>query len=320
MFLKYPIMKLWLHKKECYVVTTSKYENEYWKHIFALQDYIEAHPAENFTSEQLAKIAGLSKYHFHRIFKALTNESIFQYTTRIKMEWALGLLMNRKDLTITDVAYELGFSDYSVFSRAFKKYFDVSPIEIRKQNSNNCKENFLTSRYNKPVDEKQYNIPGKVTITTLQNIPVIYKRIVGSYKELELTKPLSELFQYGMEHDLLDKDSSFPLTIYHSHPDITTADNQRASSCIIIKQNVKQLDREEIGLMEIPSGLYGVIHFEIRQKEYPDAWDFVYGKWLPSSGYLPANSFSFEVYLNNPLEDPLQKHIVDIYIPIEPIN
>ncbi|HHQ0150449.1 TPA: GyrI-like domain-containing protein, partial [Listeria innocua] len=58
----------------------------------------------------------------------------------------------------------------------------------------------------------------------------------------------------------------------------------------------------------------------IRQKEYPDAWDFVYGKWLPSSGYLPANSFPFEVYLNNPLEDPLQKHIVDIYIPIEPIN
>ncbi|HBM3849672.1 TPA: GyrI-like domain-containing protein, partial [Listeria innocua] len=56
------------------------------------------------------------------------------------------------------------------------------------------------------------------------------------------------------------------------------------------------------------------------QKEYPDAWDFVYGKWLPSSGYLPANSFPFEVYLNNPLEDPLQKHIVDIYIPIEPIN
>jgi AraC family transcriptional regulator len=63
-----------------------KYKNEYKKRIHMLQDYIEAHPTEIFSSEQLAKISGLSKYHFHRIFKAITNESIFQYVTRVKME------------------------------------------------------------------------------------------------------------------------------------------------------------------------------------------------------------------------------------------
>jgi AraC family transcriptional regulator len=46
-----------------------KYKNEYKKRIHMLQDYIEAHPTEIFSSEQLAKISGLSKYHFHRILK-----------------------------------------------------------------------------------------------------------------------------------------------------------------------------------------------------------------------------------------------------------
>lgn len=300
-------------------MTTNKYKNEYWKRIFALQDYIESHPDENYNAEQLAKISGLSKYHFHRIFKALTNESIFQYVTRIKMEWALGLLLNRLDLSITDVAYKLGFSDSSVFSRAFKKYFDMSPKDIRNQNSNNCNENFIIPKYNETVDEKQSAIQGEVKIVTTPNIAVIYKRITGSYDELDLNNPLGELFQYGMENDLFDKDSSAPLTIYHSHPDLTNPNNQRTSSCIIVKQNIKHVDNEKIGLMEIPSGLYGVIHFEIFQNEYPEAWDFVYGQWLLSSGYLPRNSFPFEVYLNNPLEHPLNKHIVDIYIPIEPL-
>jgi AraC family transcriptional regulator len=72
--------------------------------------------------------------------------------------------------------------------------------------------------------------------------------------------------------------------------------------------------------MEIQSGLYGVIHFEISQSDYSKAWHFVYRKWLPSSGYLPRNSFPFEIYLNNPSEDPLNMRVVEIYIPIEPIN
>lgn len=72
------------------------YKHEYWKRIYVLQDYVEKNPTENFTSEQLARVSGLSKYHFHRIFKALTNESVFQYVSRTKMEWSAGLLCGRR--------------------------------------------------------------------------------------------------------------------------------------------------------------------------------------------------------------------------------
>lgn len=299
----------------------NKYEKEYWKRIYLLQDYIEGHLSETFTSEQLAKISGLSKYHFHRIFKALTNESIFQYVSRVKMESALGLLTYRLDMSITEIAYELGFSDSAVFSRTFKKYFGISPKKVRNENSNNCKEFPLKFQYNNPRDVRQSNIQGQPRIITVSDMPVIYKRSSGAYSELEsYNNALGELYQYGIENDLLEEKRSFPLTIYHTHPDVTTLDNQRTSICVIVKQNVRHVNSDTIGIMEIPLGLYGVIHFEIAQDEYQSAWDYVYGEWLPNSGYLPRNSFPFEVYLNNPLEHPSNISVVDIYIPIEPIN
>ncbi len=78
------------------------------------------------------------------------------------------------------------------------------------------------------------------------------------------------------------------------------------------------IETNDIGIMVIPSGKYVVGHFEIFQNEYKGAWDFLYGKWLPNSGYKPRDSYPFEVYRNDPKQHPKNKHIVDIYVPIEP--
>lgn len=44
----------------------------------------------------------------------------------------------------------------------------------------------------------------------------------------------------------------------------------------------------------------------------------LYGEWLPNSGYKPRDAYPFEVYRNDPRKHPEHKHIVDIYVPIEP--
>ena len=77
------------------------------------------------------------------------------------MEWALGMVTERKNLSITEIAYELGFSDSAVFSRSFKKYFDMSPKEARSENSNNCKDTDLNSPYNRFIDEKKIPVQGR---------------------------------------------------------------------------------------------------------------------------------------------------------------
>lgn len=70
-------------------------KNEYLRRIHKVQDYIEENLSYTLVLAELADIAGFSKYHFHRIFRAITNESLLQYVNRVKLERAAFLINNR---------------------------------------------------------------------------------------------------------------------------------------------------------------------------------------------------------------------------------
>ena len=70
----------------------------------------------------------------------MLHESPAQYVNRIRMKYAMFLLAHREDKNMTDIAFELGFTDSAVFSRAFKNFFGMSPREYRQEYSKNCKD------------------------------------------------------------------------------------------------------------------------------------------------------------------------------------
>jgi AraC-like DNA-binding protein len=74
----------------------------------------------------MAKEAGLSEYHFFRLFKTMYGISPYQYIIRKRLEYANSELKLRNN-SITTIAYESGFSDIQAFSKSFKKYFGFSP-------------------------------------------------------------------------------------------------------------------------------------------------------------------------------------------------
>lgn len=302
----------------------NSYQQEYIRRIHDLQDYIEAHSEEAHTSEQLAEISGFSKYHFHRIFKSITSESIFEYVTRTRLEQIASMLVSRPDLSITDIAYRFGFSDSAVFSRSFKKHHGIKPSEFKQKYSNNCKDFSFQPFYTKRVDSQISTVTADVEIIAMDALPVLYSRKTGAYKELydyadSFAKAIEGLFSFGMSRNLIDEQVKV-LFAYHTYPDFSEEEKQRTSFCVSITEPVSVDEQRGIGCMTIPAGKYAVGHFEIFHGEYTDAWNYLYGEWLPQSGYLPRNSFPFEVYLNKPDEHPQKKHIVDIYVPIEPFS
>ncbi|CAM4255291.1 AraC family transcriptional regulator [Erysipelothrix inopinata] len=292
-----------------------KYSDEYWKRIYLVQDYIEKHPTEIFTVENLAQISGLSQYHFHRIFKALTQETIYEFVTRTNMEWALGMLLHRQDLSITDIAYELGYSDSAVFSRSFKRYYDMSPRKIRSEDSKNRKVIVKPRIYNEGVDEVEVK-PILIEHKIIKPLKLIYQRKIGSYSQLEsYGDVIQHLFSIALNGNILNENSK-PVTIYHSSPEISETENQRTTFGLFVKETTKGVPRDDVSVMTLDESEYAVLSFELDLDEYPAAWNYIYESWLGESGYLPRNAPPFEVYKNNPLEHPLGKHLVDIYIPV----
>lgn len=68
--------------------------------------------------------------------------------------------------------------------------------------------------------------------------------------------------------------------------------------------------------LTIPENTYAVGSFVIAEREFADAWGFMYERWLPENGYLPAEGLSFELQKNDSCTHPEKKHVVDICIPV----
>lgn len=298
---------------------------EYMDRIHRVQDFIDENIERSMRIEELADIAGFSKFHFSRIFSSVAQESLAHYVNRIRMERSLFLLAHRLDLNMTDIAYEMGFTDSAAFSRAFRNYYGVTPTEYRRDYSKNCKEPIFISEYNKDAAEKKWeenpfvkNV--RITIENIEEQQTVYVRHTGTYESLarEYGGLMQKLFTEAESQRLLDGEN-WLLAIYHDNPEFADAEQFRTSLCLTVPQQLTARETGGLGLMQLQGGLYAVGHFYISQEQFGDAWDYMYREWLLNSGYVPRNSYPFEVYRNNPATDVNHMIAVDIYVPIEPI-
>lgn len=302
------------------------YQQEYIQRIHKVQDYIEQHIGQPLSLEELSNAAGFSKYHFSRIFQGILHEPLAHYVNRIRMENSLFLLAHRTDKNMTDIAYDLGFADSAVFSRAFKNYYGVSPREYRIEYSKNCKDSFLLSEYNKVTAKKEraddiFWVKGQISIVTLTQKQIVYVRQTGTYETLakEYPKLMQSLFMHADSQHLLVDDENWILAIYHDNPEFGEETQFRTSLCITVPDHLHAYEDGVLGTMKLDGGLYAVGHFRISQEEFSGAWNYMYQEWLTQSGYVPRNSYPFEVYLNDPNQEEHHTIEVDIYVPIEPM-
>ena len=91
-----------------------------------IRAYIDAHIGEHISLEDLAREAGVSRFHFARQFRLSTGESPMGYLRRVRIERSKSILQSR-ETTIAEVAATLGFSDQSHFTRTFGRLVGVSP-------------------------------------------------------------------------------------------------------------------------------------------------------------------------------------------------
>lgn len=101
--------------------------NHPWPQRFArVQDHIEHNLGEAMSLEDLARVAGVSRFHFARQFRARTGESPMGYLLRTRVERAKALLRD-SHVRVVDISAELGFADQSHFTRSFRRLVGMPP-------------------------------------------------------------------------------------------------------------------------------------------------------------------------------------------------
>ena len=159
----------------------------------------------------------------------------------------------------------------------------------------------------------------RVEVKDMPELQVAYVRHIGPYQgDSALFENLfAKLMKWAGPRGLLRFPETQILTVYHDDPDITEAEKLRTSACITVPQDTSV--EGEIGKMVVPGGKFAVARFEISGDEYQAAWDALMGGWLPESGYQPDDRLCYELYHNDPKEDPEGKHIFDICVPVKPL-
>jgi len=301
---------------------------EYLQRINRVVDYIDAHLDEEHSLDKLSGIACFSPFHFHRIFKALTGETINNYVKRIRLQRAGSMLLNDYERPVTEVAALCGFNSTAVFCRAFRDHFGTSTGAFRKYHLVKERKNHQSRRNNDQslLDRSIYisdeMMNQKRNVVMEQNIQVkempamdlVYCRHTGPFDQIG--NAYEKLFKWAGPRGLLRFPETKTLTVYHDDPKVVEIENLRQSACITVNEPVKT--EGEIGNMHLPGSQCAVGSFKVKPHQFGEAWDAVC-RWLADSGYQPSDGYPFEYYPEEHTDENPPTFTVDICVPVKPI-
>jgi AraC family transcriptional regulator len=278
---------------------------EYRRRICQAMNFIEEHLEENPSLEEVARAASFSKYHFHRIFKNLTGESVGEFARRLRLEKAACMLRFSPRASVTEVAHRYGFSSSQNFARAFRKHFDYSPSEFREQlrkkgimegNERNGfgEEEGYAGWYHISVPERSSIMAMNVDVREMPSYSVAYVRNMGPYGPEGCGGAFQKLMEWAAPRGFTGKGSIF-FGICMDDPDITPPEKCRYDACVMVPEGTPV--EGDVGFQIIPGGLYGVYRKAVGSGEYTEAWQELIGNWLPQSGYEPDARPFYERYV-----------------------
>jgi AraC family transcriptional regulator len=292
-------------------------------------DYLETHLDEELTLERLAEVACFSPYHFHRIFASICGEPVHQFVIRHRLERGARLLATEPDRTVTDIALECGFAGHSSFTKSFRAKFGMPPSAYRSRMSKNGQGERKTatappapSGYIEHRKRLQiwHGEEGNQVVRLVDEpaLDVAYIRHIGPYAgDARLFDRLwREFGSWAGPRGLMDAKDVRYLAIYHNDPDVTAEPLLRVSvGCTVPPGTV---GAGSVEVLRIEPGLYARSEHVLGPADYGAAWNWVYGAWLPESGYVPADGYAYEEFFTT--EDPSLppgKHRVDICLPVQ---
>lgn len=278
----------------------------YHQNIQQATHYLERYLDKTMRLEDIAKEAGISTFHFHRIFKAIKGEPVGKHIKRLRLEKAANLIYQSKD-EISSISLQCGYANLEVFSRTFKSYFGLSPSEYRHQI--HSKKNELNGS-----DQKLKEIDG-LEEPYYKSVPVIhmvYIRHTGSY---EFVGTSFQKLMLWASTRLALKLKPVTFGIVYDNPEITEADQLRYDACLITSRPIK--GSSVIASKTLEPNNYVVFRYRGRYDNFYEVYDHIYRKCIFDLKLHLADSPALEWYIKSPPFYKPEEYVTDFYIPIK---
>ena len=299
--------------------TRSAQENLYLQRINAVIDHVRENLTEDLSLDALARVAGFSPFHFHRLFKSITEETINELVVRLRLERAVALLRSTPELFITDAAFECGFRSVSVFSRAFKNQYGLTARQWDRQSPlKNSKNGQVLDRFPRYTLEHMSDFAAqdefKVHIRSLPAQRLAYIRVYDSYSKFrQVVDAYHRLIAwYQRKGGRLEQTTLYGMS--QDNPEVTPLRLCRYDWCLRVPADWEA--EGDISVQNFPACQVATVRCvgDILQEDKVIHYLFRY--WLPRSRYQPANLPGMEIYRRQPIELGWETFDIDCAIPI----
>jgi AraC family transcriptional regulator len=253
--------------------------------------------------DTLAEVACLSRFHWHRVYRAMTGETLAEAIRRIRLIKAANALV-LEDTPLADIAERYGYPNIASFTRAFHAVHGAAPGEFRERGVQLANELKQTSG-----DDCMYPV-------IIQDLPpsraagVLH---VGPYPGI--AKAFQQLGGILFARNLIPHVHGM-IAIYHDAPESKPEAEMRSHAAVIIADSFPR-NVEGLEYFDLAGGKYAVMQHSGAYATLGIAYEWLYGKWLPQSGEEPRDAPPIEFYVNDPRNTPPDRLRTDIRLPLK---
>ncbi len=260
---------------------------------------------------ELAQAAHLSPFHFHRVYRALTGETIGRTVARLRLLRALQLLSD-PGLAVADAALAVGYETPQAFARAFRQAFDASPSELRVQPARLASELARLSRA--PVDEAMPISLLRVEVVSLEPFSLVATRNTGDFADLAVA--YEALFGWAAEHGLIESIAGIYGVPWQDRRDVPAAECE--FDCALAFEGDVAAG-EGVMSLTLGGGQWARLRHVGPYAGLEPLTDALLAFWLPGSSHGLRDEPLFHHYLDDPEQTPEAVLRTDIYLPVMPL-
>ncbi len=256
-------------------------------------DHIHTHLDADVNPAELARLAGFSPHHFHRVFRGMVGESVMGYVRRLRLERA-ALRLKHGEASVSAVAIDSGYGSHEAFTRAFRERFGIVPSAFRD-----------TGIASEPpirlLREPERQLLAARHIGAYEGVGAAWETLIGVAGRLGwLATPPTTM---GLVYD---------------DPDITEAAQCRYEAAIVVPDGqpavVPEWAPPTMIVRTLPAGTWACLVHVGGYDSIQSTYDALLGQALPRRGIELADEPTVEVTLDDPRTTPPDRLRTDIRV------
>lgn len=264
-------------------------------------DHIHAHLDDELRPEDLAEIASLSPYHWHRIWTAMRGATLGETVKRLRLQRAADRLAN-SDMGIAEIAGRAGYGSADAFARAFKDAYGQPPADYRANGSHAAFKEAIRA-------EDETGFPVAVDDLPERRCAKVAHR--GS--NMQIDHAIGRLFGALATQEIMRPDQAM-IAVFFDDPDLVPTEKLRSAALSPVGETTPLA--EPLEEMSLRGGRYARLSYKGPYADMKGAYRWLLGVWLPRSGYEPDDAPFFEAYLNSPRDVSPSELLTDIHLPL----